>query len=1333
MSLENQQVMGPNRATADLTMGRVPIPVFERFSGEKPENYQAWKFQLKMYLKALGLWQYIENGLPDIISDIRRKYEETRARDEAIKKAVEKEDITMSVLSTSVSTQVISEVLKLQQINNSKEMFNEITKRYSPSNAASLILLECELEELSLKDERNIESFIERFTTNIAKQRLLGRLYHDRELVLKFFAKLNGRFASFRQGTIAIDPNLEKTKFSELINTLRTDLTVAKSQTVKTEETEESAYMVKSKAKAKHGEYKRTFKTKTKGPKTGCYSCGGSHYKVNCPNLKPKNDSKNNHELAFCLQENLKESNCNEWILDSGCTKHISPYISDFTWYSEFNENERPVLSIAEEKRKLVAIGFGTIIGSINTDNGKKKLTLKNVYHIPGSSHRLLSVKEISSKGYCVTFRESTYTIRSSDRATLECIAITGSVKDKLYVLQMSIQTVDRVLTANQSNGSLELWHRRFCHFSFDAVRKAIEQRKMKIASSIKSNCEACIKGKTVTKSFPKSVLSRATETLYRIHSDLCGPFPESIGKSKYFVLFVDDCSRFTWCYTIASKNQVFEVFEQFDKMITNQTGKTIKRLRTDNGGEYVSTQFANYLKQRGILHEKTIPHNPEQNGVSERNNRTVVEATRTLLCSSSLDQRFWAEALHCSVYVKNLCPTRVNDMKSPHEVFYGEIPDIYHLRTFGCRVYSHIDKKQPKLMPRVIEGVMVGYAKDAKGYRIWDGKRIIVSRSVKFEEDTCHDIRKGDSVNNNMFEDRNVIDTVEFRTNVNENLDDVSQHESNDEDDEADGTEATERPKRNCKIPEKYRDFVLNATLIDVPSSYREAIESENSREWKIAMDEEMSAHEKNETWITVDANEDYKLIDSKWIYTVKQNYDGSIDKFKARLVARGFMQTKGKDYTETFSPVVAITTLRFLLNLVCQKNLCLKQLDVSTAYLNGTISEELYMKPPEGYAEKGKVCKLVKSIYGLKQASRAWNNRLNIFFEQIKFNRSKVDPCLYFRITSESKTWIAVYVDDFVIISSDQRQLNAASKLLEEEFSIRDTTNKHLLLGIRLTWGPEKSYVHLDQEVLTLKLLEKFKMHDCRPAKTPFASGFYKDFDDGQTSEPYDVNLYKQLIGTMMYLALYTRPDICFAVNYLSRFSEAPDMRHFVACKRILRYLKGTSSYGIKYERSDGTNDFVVAYSDADWASDRLSRRSTSGYMVLIANSLISWRCQRQRSVALSTVESEFVAMSICLQDLLWYKDLLREAFPSFSSKIIFYSDNQGAIAVARNESYSSKLKHISIRMSFVKDVVKCEDISLAYKCTEEMLADIFTKVLPGGRFEALCSLLRICGRPI
>jgi hypothetical protein len=820
-----------------------------------------------------------------------------------------------------------------------------------------------------------------------------------------------------------------------------------------------------------------------------------------------------------------------------------------------------------------------------------------------------------------------------------------------------------------------------------------------------------------------------------------------SIGGARYFVTFIDDKTRKTFVYFLKSKDEVFAKFKEFKSHAEKQTGKRIKILRSDNGGEYTSAAFDRYLKDRGIQHQKTVPYTPEQNGVAERANRTIVERARCMILEQDMDKEFWAEAISTSTYLKNRSPTRALSNQTPEEAWSGKKPTLAYLRPFGCKAYAHVPiQKRSKLDTKTVECIMMGYSTESKAYRVFDPIRrtILITRDVVFDESEKQNTieiteKKGidtpdqnSATKNDQNGPKITIEPIPDSEQIqNENL-----PSENPEDDPVQiilreiaqkldkitngKTEELRRSSRESKKPDRYGEHPQHAKLaIAEPRSYKEAMSSESAKQWEQAAKLEMETIEANKTWTLVDLPPNRKSIGCRWLFKVKYDAAGNIERHKARLVAKGYAQIYDIDYTETFAPVVKFNSIRTLLALAAEHNLDVHQMDVKAAYLNGDLDEEIYMEQAEGFAKPGqeqKVCRLRKAIYGLKQAGRSWYQKIDTFFEATGLTRTQADNCVYVKRSSDSILMVAIYVDDILIFANHMNEIEKLKSQLQEKFDMKDLGEAHYCLGIQIKRNKKEGWIRINQTKYIDDILRRFNMQDSKPISTPMDSSAKLSKESSPNDENETQNMkeipYQNAVGSLMYAMLGTRPDIAYAVGAVSRYNSNPGESHWRAVKRIFRYLKGTRDLELHYGKTGKT---LCGYSDADWAGDADDRRSTTGFTFLLGGGAITWKSQKQPTVALSTTEAEYMALCHSAKEAIWLKTLLRElGYQAGDTPTRIYTDNQGSMALAKNAVHHARTKHIDVRHHFIREKLEAKEITIEYCETDRMTADVLTKAL-------------------
>ena len=893
---------------------------------------------------------------------------------------------------------------------------------------------------------------------------------------------------------------------------------------------------------------------------------------------------------------------------------------------------------------RLYVRGRGTI-DFLTTVNGiENTFTVEDILYVPGLGTNLLSIAAVTDVGLSVHFIETRVAI-SQNQTTLMVGERIGKSLYHLAIcpkLSNNHKTKYSACFAVPSSTSMALWHQRLAHTSYRTISKMATNEEVH-GLNIPNNkatpthpCPGCLSGKMHRLPFPIG-RTRANQTGQLIHADVCGPMhvPTPSG-ARFFVLFTDDFSGWRHVCFLKHKSEVPEFFKDYVSLLRSETGNLVHTLRSDNGGEFISSAFKLWLSDRSIRFESSAPHTPEQNGVAERANRTIFEAGRSLLYAKHVPLELWGEAIACAVYSLN----RVSNSKStttPHELWYGQKPNISHLRIFGSVAFVHIPKvNRRKLDPKSIKCFFVGYAINQKAYRCWSPteRKIKISRDVIFDEQINDNPFSSSELTNPFFFEQSLLQPsvtapqiereteksnsdVQFESsipaesptldaqsespNVPTSVSDVSSSTSNQPETTLlpmDPTvsnppavvqSAPSTPVRVSPYPLRIRQpkrqwEAMQSTMtkeLYEPDSFIDAMQSADSSQWEAAIKDEYNSLILNKTWSISELPNGRTAIKSRWVFKIKPGVRGSNPRYKARLVAKGFSQRSGIDYGETFSPVVKYDTLRIILSFVAAKNLEMSQLDIKTAFLYGELDEEIYLQQPEGFVIPGQeasVCRLHKCLYGLKQASRVWNATFDIFLRKFGLNPSNADPCLYIRHHGEEFVSVAIWVDDGLVVSNNKSLVEEIICYLGKNFDMRQGPANHFV-GLSISRNRQDRTLYVAQPDYIRKILKRFNMMECLPKKLPADPGtrLQKKVDRTSTEKfPY-----REAVGSLMYLGLASRPDISFAVGQISQFCENPGSDHWSAVRRILAYLKGSQNHGICYGRNV---DGLIGYCDSD-----------------------------------------------------------------------------------------------------------------------------------------------------
>lgn len=1057
------------------------------------------------------------------------------------------------------------------------------------------------------------------------------------------------------------------------------------------------------------------------------------------------------------------------WYLDTGANTHVTSDLGRFSSSTPYY-GTTSVTSAGGHPLSIAHTGQG----HIQTPSGI--FFLDNLLHVPSLKSHLLSVHQFTKDNNCtLIFNSKEFHI--VDNHTNQ-VKFKGRCEQGLYALppSSSVSFSSPPVVRAVKVSPLQ-WHCRLGHPSKHVTQSLLSSFNVPFNSDV-FHCDACSMSKSHKLPFPVSYTA-ATAPFQLIHSDVWGPTSvPSFGGFHYYICFIDDFTKYCWLYPLKQKSDAYASFLSFQSMVQNQFGSTIKIFRTDNGREYVNAKFCQFLQQLGVLHHKSCPYTPEQNGVAERKHRHLVETLITLLYTASLPATFWVEALASANFLINRLPKRSLNNISPFEALYHTPPDYTTLRVFGCLVYPCLRHElSHKLAPRSKRCIFLGYEPLTKGFRCFDPltQRVYVSRHVEFCETEFPYASSVSPISSDasptsflgvlpLFPSgaprpaHNTPAAIHHpsppHTVPHTPTPSITQHNAQPDPQhqpanhpqpephpqpaphtQIDLTTQPEtippvlpstnthsmatRSKRGIFKPKTYAATIpYDTSPTHEPSTYKEA--SQN-KYWCTAMDEEFDALLDQRTWVLVPPPSDRIPIGCKWVYKIKRNSDGSVSRYKARLVAKGYNQEYGLDYSETFSPVVKQQSIRIVLSLALHFGWSLHQLDVSNAFLHGELEDVVYMQQPPGYIDQSAphyVCKLQKSLYGLKQAPRAWYHRLSAFLFAQGFTITEHDPSLFVQLSPHGVLILLVYVDDIIITGSSHALVQSFITRMHGEFQMKNLGDLKYFLGIEVQHSDTSLLLH--QTKYARELIHRAGVDDCKPMPTPVTPSSNTNGAD----EPFDnPRLFRSLVGGLHYLTV-TRPDIQLAVNMVAQRMHAPTVQDFHQLKRILRYIKGTLFQGLVFRRGDLQ---VRAYSDADWANDPIDSRSVTGYLVYLGDNLISWSTQKQPRVSKSSTEAEYRALSDAASEVMWITYILSHLGQRTAPPIL-YCDNLSAICLTKNPVFHKRMKHVAADCNFVREQVTDGLMKVEHVSSEYQLADFLTKPLASHRYQWLISKLPI-----
>lgn len=695
------------------------------------------------------------------------------------------------------------------------------------------------------------------------------------------------------------------------------------------------------------------------------------------------------------------------------------------------------------------------------------------------------------------------------------------------------------------------------------------------------------------------------------------------------------------------------------------------------------------------------------------------------------MPKEWWADTVACAVYLNNRSPAKKLVQKTPHEAWSGKKPNLSHLKVFGCVGYVHVaDELRSKLDDKSEKMVFIGYAHNSKGYKFYNPRngKVVISRDAEFEEEGIWNWEVSQDENYDflpLFDDDLVEGQTEDEVVMPPNSPSTSQTNGAD----LSPGSSSERQPRMRSLNEIYGETeeVENTTLFclmadSTPMHFEDAVQDKN---WRQAMDEEMNSIRKNNTWELTTLPKGKQTVTVKWIFKEKKNAKGEVEKYKARLVAKGFSQRAGIDYEEVFAPVARMETIRLVISLAAQQGWKIHQMVVKSAFLNGTLEEEVYVNQPLGYVVKGqedKVLKLKKALYGLKQAPRAWYSCIDEYFQKIGFTRCPYEHALYVKEEKDGKImYVCLYVDDLIFTGCDQKMIEHFKKLMTKNFEMTDLGLMSYYLGVEVKQSD--GGVFLSQKSYAEAILKEFKMEKCNSASTPVDCRNKLSKIDGE--EKVNPTMFRRLVGKLRFLTC-TRPDILYGVGVISRYMEDPTLSHMEAAKRILRYIKGTLDYGLFY--SSQNNFRLFGFSDSDWGGDVNDRKSTTGFVFFMGTAVFAWSSKKQAIVTLSTCEAEYVAAASCVCHAIWLRRMLKSLKFVQDGATNVFVDNKSAIALAKNPVFHDRSKHIDTKYHFIRECIGRKEIQLKHVPSKDQVADIFTKPLKFEDFSRLRAVLGV-----
>ena len=1003
-------------------------------------------------------------------------------------------------------------------------------------------------------------------------------------------------------------------------------------------------------------------------------------------------------------------------LVDTGASSHI---LCSDTYFIDLDQNFEPAATFLEladgSKHSNLIQGRGTAsIPLYDVTGQQRKVILYNALYVPSFTRNILSLFEAVRAGIQFHLNDPGQEYMYTPEGHTFNITTAG----RLYM-------INTITCSTVVSHTAQMWHKILGHCNIqDVLKLPGVVNNMNITDKTFPDCNICTMSK-MKLDRNKTRESRSEIPFESIHIDLHGPLNDS-DDYRYTFGAVDEYSGYLAVYLMKYKSDAPQAMKQFiaDHTIYGH----IKKVRTDGGGEFKSQDFKNIIIENRIRHESSCPHSPHQLGLIERCWQTIFNMTRAILFESRVPAHLWPYIVKSAAYIRNRCYNeRLN--KTPLEAATGKRPNLAALHLFGCKCFAYSHQQKSKLEARATPSVFIGYDDHSPSYIVYNPEtgKISKVRSVRFTSELYFNSAGSDEQipGAPMVEPPNPI--VEPPPS---DLDDHTPENVN----QNPQTFIEQRyPARTRNPPERFGitdssdcdlstdDFEyvstlnVSGTIINVPNNYKEAINSPEKDHWIKAMAEQIASLLANDTYELVELPPGVKPVGGRWTYRIKQDPDMTIE-YKARWVAQGFSQKFGLDYDETFAPTARVTSVRLISDITVQRNHFIEQFDVNNAYLHSEIDRPNYMIQPYGFIKNPKlVCKLKKSIYGLKQSARLWNSTIDKFMKNEGLSVSQNDPCVYYMNNESVTMYVLIRVDDIIVSTNSQQALNSFKSKLRNKFKVKSMGTLKWFLGIQ--FKVTDTEISLNQSLYINNILTRFNMTDSAPKTLPADPSVHSVLKN-ESKPMKDPTLYRELVGSLIYLMYCTRPDISFIVNILSQFMSEPKDIHMNIARNVLRYLKHTVHYELTFVKSND-EPRILGYSDSDFASSA-NRRSISGYCFQLnsKSALISWKTRKQSLVADSTCESEYVALSEAAKEAVFLRQYFAELTNAPREPVTIYVDNQSSIALAHHHAFHKRSKHIDTKYHFVRCYIENNIINVKYIPTADNIADIFKKAVNGQR---------------
>ncbi|MBW0539010.1 hypothetical protein O181_078725 [Austropuccinia psidii MF-1] len=953
-------------------------------------------------------------------------------------------------------------------------------------------------------------------------------------------------------------------------------------------------------------------------------------------------------------------------MVDTGSQVHVS-CVHDFFLSLQPLDQVLP-LNLASPSFQIYATHRGRIRLPYNN------LEIDDVLYCKEVQGTLLSLSQFFSNRCTAKFWGNDIVILNQGGEEL-CIAT--FTNHRWFLLPEFSSFVIPTVKALKSNAAYQ-WHCRLGHASDKVVRNFL---KLYVPDFNKKSwmpffCENCLVCKSTRRQMKGADESSCNRPRDLMVSDVMGPLPvPDIHLNKYLLTLCNHVSTFVFCFPIKTRDQVPKALTDAFRLIKSFFNNSVKFLRSNNAKEYTGQNFKISLTALGTQQLFTSPYTPEQNGEAERLSRTLGDSAQTKLWASGLPTTFWSYAYKCAAYIHNRIPNKTKE-RTPMEMWCGRKPQPFRIYPFGTRAIVHIPtEKQGKLDDRGRICKLIGFQDDSRGYFFWDdvNKQIINSNYVKFLD------FKFEHKMQEKMKIQNLINKVGLCLGQ-ENTDQI------------------------CKSQDNMIENIATKHYLSIPSNLKDAKKDEHWYLWLTAINKELKSFDEMNVWTPVDKRLGMKIIKTRFVFDIKQRNSPSNNIYKARLVARGFCQRYGIDCKHTYAPTASLSLLRLLFAMATKFKWSISFFDISVAYLHSKLEEEIYVDAPDEFRPEwnGKVMKLNKAMYGLKQAGRCWWLRFKSIMNKLGFEAEELDQSIYRCTRDNVIVYVWMHVDNGVIFLNDTK---AVSELKENlmtflKVKLEDTISR--IVGIDLVQTPE--CLTLLQSKFAEQIVEQFEQKS-RTKLLQSLTVLPELKLQTSTNEPLEQKWYQSIIGSLNYLALGTRPNLSFAVGYLARYAGSPQQEHWDALRHLLGYVKHTVGQQLQY-LSNSTCKTLDLWSDGDWGGE--FQHSTLGFVLNFFNCTIAWGSRRQKLVASSTCAAELMAMGMAVEILTFVIQLVRTCLKDV--KINIHCDNKAAVLIL--EGSKMRIKSLEHNFYIVNDLIRKYGITLKWTTAISQLANICTK---------------------